>query len=504
MARVEKTVFISYRRTNVSWALAVYQNLTRNGFDVFFDYEDIGSGAFDKVILENIEARAHFVVLLTPSALAGCVDPDDWLRREIEFALQRERNIVPLMLEGFDFNSPTIRSQLTGKLAKLRRYNALEVPASYFDAAMERLRTERLHISLDAVLHPASIMAREAAVRNNNAARAAPVVPDKELTSTGIFEKAVGTKDPSAKRRYYDHAIRLKPDYAEAYNNRGNLLMREGQLEDALADYNHAVRLKPDYFKAYVNRGVTLHQLGDREAAIKDFNEAIRIAPGYAKAYYHRGITLKQQGRVDAALRDYTEAIRLKVDFAKAYNSRGITFFEQGDLDAALKDCTEAIRLRPNYAEAFNNRGTMRKQRGDLDGAISDYNEAIRLRRTYAEAFNNRGAALKLKGDLDGAVRDFNEAIRLNPAYADAYNDRGVVLHTRGDLDGALKDYNRATKLRPDSPRAYGNRARVWEQKADRSAALADLETYLQLGGGHLYGDQADVKIRIDELRGQA
>ena len=69
MARVEKTVFLSYRRTNAPWALAIYQNLTANGFDVFFDYNGIASGDFESVILENIKARAHFLIVLTPSAL---------------------------------------------------------------------------------------------------------------------------------------------------------------------------------------------------------------------------------------------------------------------------------------------------------------------------------------------------------------------------------------------------------------------------------------------------
>ena len=41
MARVEKTVFISYRRSDFPWALAIYQHLTHNGFDVFFDYKGI-------------------------------------------------------------------------------------------------------------------------------------------------------------------------------------------------------------------------------------------------------------------------------------------------------------------------------------------------------------------------------------------------------------------------------------------------------------------------------
>src|SRR5580765_1181730 len=108
MPHIEKTVFLSYRRTNSSWALAIFQNLTQHGYDVFFDYNGIASGDFERVILGNITARAHFVVLLTPSALKHCGDPTDWLRREIDTALATQRNTVPLMLEGFDFGTPKI------------------------------------------------------------------------------------------------------------------------------------------------------------------------------------------------------------------------------------------------------------------------------------------------------------------------------------------------------------------------------------------------------------
>src|SRR5580698_7940976 len=101
MGRIEKTVFISYRRTNIPWALAIFHNLTHHGYDVFFDFNGIASGDFERVILENIRARAHFLVLLTPSALERCSHPGDYFRLEIETALDLKRNVVPIMLEGF-------------------------------------------------------------------------------------------------------------------------------------------------------------------------------------------------------------------------------------------------------------------------------------------------------------------------------------------------------------------------------------------------------------------
>jgi len=154
MSRPEKTVFISYRRTDISWALAVYQYLTQYDYDVFFDYKSIPSGDFEQIIIGNIKARAHFLVILTPTALDRCNEPGDWLRREIETAIDERRNIVPIFFDGFDFSDPSVSEKLTGKLAKLKKYNGLEVPVGFFEAAMERLRQRYLDVALDAVLHP--------------------------------------------------------------------------------------------------------------------------------------------------------------------------------------------------------------------------------------------------------------------------------------------------------------------------------------------------------------
>src|SRR3954454_10894409 len=95
-------------------------------------------------------------VIHSPSALERCNEPNDWLRREIETALDSQRNTVPLMLEGFDFGTPKIATQLTGKLARLKQYNGLSIPPEYFLEAMGRLRDRYVNVPLSAVLHPVS------------------------------------------------------------------------------------------------------------------------------------------------------------------------------------------------------------------------------------------------------------------------------------------------------------------------------------------------------------
>jgi tetratricopeptide (TPR) repeat protein len=290
MARVEKTVFISYRRDHGGvWARAIYQDLVANGYDAFFDFQSINSGDFSRIIIENIKARAHFLVLLAPSALERCEDPDDWLRREIETAIDHKRNIVPILLESFDFGNPDAVKVLTGKLATLKKYNGLRIYAEYFEEGMVRLRNRYLNTALDAVLHPVSQNVQRATKEQQFAASNAQPVKQKELTANEWFEKGLSTTDLDEKIRYYSEAIRLKPDYAQAYNN----------------------------------RAVAYNIMGNIDAAIKDCADAIRINPKSANPQLVWGNARRVNGDLDGAIKNYTEAIRLKSDYADAYICRG-------------------------------------------------------------------------------------------------------------------------------------------------------------------------------------
>ncbi|MDH4371753.1 MAG: tetratricopeptide repeat protein, partial [Nitrospira sp.] len=361
MTQVEKTVFISYRRINESWALAVYLNLTHSGFDVFIDYEGIASGDFERVILENIRARAHFLVLLTPAALDRCDEPNDWLRREIEEALEARRNVVPLMLEGFDFRTPTIASKLTGKLARVQRYNGMTIKsAEHFNAAMTKLRDKFLNVPLDAVLHPASASAQQAAKDQKIAIAAASPVPDSESSALLWFERGYKASDPDQQILYYTEALRLWPNSAVTHYMRGLARSNMGDHDGAITDCTEALRLKPEDAEAYVTRGVVRDRKGDLNGAITDCTEAIRLKPNFAKAYVTRGVVCADMGDHDAAITDCTEALRLDPNDAAAYVNRGVVRGRMGDHDGAITDCTEALRLKPDVAEAYATRGLAR------------------------------------------------------------------------------------------------------------------------------------------------
>ena len=202
----------------------------------------------------------------------------------------------------------------------------------------------------------------------------------------------------------YDEAIRLKPDFAPAYSNRGLIKYALGKPNEAIVDSDRAIFLKPDVALFYLNRGMVRGALDKHKEAIVDHNSAIRLEPDFAEAYANRGNAKNKLGRHKEAIDDFDKAIHLKPDFALAYSNRGRTKSFLGKYEGAITDHDEAIRLKPHYAEAYYDRGITKSEHGKYESALEDYNEAIRLNLDHGHAYYNRGLTKQHLGKYESAL----------------------------------------------------------------------------------------------------
>ena len=138
----------------------------------------------------------------------------------------------------------------------------------------------------------------------------------KPITTWAMLSKDQGKLDEA--NASYTKALAIKPDYAEAYNNMGNVLKDQGKLEEALDALNKALALKPDDADAYYNMGNVLKDQGQLEEAVKALGKALSIKPDHAEAYNNIGNTLKELGRLTESEASFKKAIALNADFAEA------------------------------------------------------------------------------------------------------------------------------------------------------------------------------------------
>ena len=355
--RIEKTVFISYRRTNFPWALAIYQDLTHHGYDVFFDYLSIDSGNFEKVLIENIKARAHFLVILTPTALERCNEPGDWLRREIETAIDERRNIVPLMIETFGFGDSLVKDSLTGKIAILNSYNGLKVYSEYFFEAMAKLRERYLNVALSDIELPIlDLEAKKITETQKIAASKAPQVEKEELAAQEDLEikYLIETKTYIAQNDLeaylqeegvYRKAIELNPADASAYYRLGTFLYGQKRYQEAEGAFRKAIELNPAYANAYDYLGNSLRNVKRYQEAEAAYRKAIELNPREAFSYHNFGILLRNLKRYEEAVDAYRKAIELNPGEASSYHGLGISFYVLKRYDEAEAIFRQAIQL---------------------------------------------------------------------------------------------------------------------------------------------------------------
>lgn len=100
-------IFVSYRRTGgLDLARMLQLEMKCRGYNVFFDYNSLRSGQFDKEILKAIDSCKRFILILSEGCLDRCVNQDDWVRAEIVHAMRRGKKIVPMRRAGVGFRFP--------------------------------------------------------------------------------------------------------------------------------------------------------------------------------------------------------------------------------------------------------------------------------------------------------------------------------------------------------------------------------------------------------------
>lgn len=130
-------VFISYRRKYGAYvARLVYNELRNKGKNVFYDIKTMKSGRFDKQIRKAIQKSEYVIVVLTP----GCLDKrkeEDWMRKELEFALENDKQIINLLVDGFEFPE-----ELPENLKEVTKRHGIHINAEYIDSSLEALTVQ--------------------------------------------------------------------------------------------------------------------------------------------------------------------------------------------------------------------------------------------------------------------------------------------------------------------------------------------------------------------------
>jgi hypothetical protein len=110
----------------------------------------------------------------------------------------------------------------------------------------------------------------------------------------------------------YDGIIKIQPDMAGAYHNRGLAYFKLGNYSQAQRDLTQAIQKDPTQAAlSYRVRGATYIATEDYVSALADFNRSIQLDPKSAEAVFLRGLVYVQTGMKEEARADFEQVLKM-------------------------------------------------------------------------------------------------------------------------------------------------------------------------------------------------
>jgi tetratricopeptide (TPR) repeat protein len=297
--------------------------------------------------------------------------------------------------------------------------------------------------------------------------------------------------------------------FAMSHYSLGNVYLKKGLDDEALAEYATAISMADCVPKAHLNRGVIFFGRNDYAAAEREFNlelekcgispeahnnlsvllrlegrseealsqarAAVAARPQYFDAYANEILALRMLGRRDEALATADSLVSTFPEYMAGHYLRGLMLAERGSSQDAEKELrliisenhrssVEKYDLSTIYSRqagygyqpervvglAYYELGLLQVRAGQIDSAMTCFIMAVERLPDDADALANLALAYDHKKMYEEALESFEKAISLNPENPLLYYNYGLTLGKLGRLDDAVSSFRRALDLKPD------------------------------------------------------
>ncbi len=184
-----------------------------------------------------------------------------------------------------------------------------------------------------------------------------------------LFVQSVKEKD-EAKRKsmleeavvHLKNAVRIHPQYKNAYLLLGNCYNNLKLYEESIAAYGMALRLDPDFKDATDNLGITYREAGlyfgetehNPQKALQYIEKAYQTRPDEYETLRLLGVAYGSMGKIDKALEFFEKAHAQKPDDAMANYNLGITYQYNGNAEKASIYLAKAEELEPGILQKMS------------------------------------------------------------------------------------------------------------------------------------------------------
>lgn len=209
------------------------------------------------------------------------------------------------------------------------------------------------------------------------------------------------------------------PHHADSLRMMGALAHHARKDEVAIDFVRRAIRSDPNNSQYHSSLGQLLLAQGDRNEAIRSLETAAAIDPRSPEISFYLGNAFYANGDVRRAIDSYRRSLAIDQRSAVTLNNLALALRVAGEMEEAMAAHRESLRIDPTSADSHSNYGGTLHELGLFDDAMAEFRQALKINPELIEAKGSLGLSLLLQGDLLEGFRLYESRLSLKQRYRD-------------------------------------------------------------------------------------
>ena len=355
-----------------------------------------------------------------------------------------------------------------------------------------------------------------------------PRWPQAAIASVDVGDYLSSGAEPAKSVEWYERALAVRPDYADAYQALGHFYSLQGEIEKAAEAYEKATALDPSFKGSFNNLGNAYASMGEFEKARVAYQRAIALDAEFVDAYLNLGNLHANHRDFEKARIQFDRVLQLDPKSTEALRALGELAISEGQRDKADDYFRRIVQIEPEKSDGYLLLGESSLSRRNFDDAeknlrlaiskdpksrdarfllansyasssrpeeaLREMDEIIELEPKMLDAYVAKAQLLMVLGKTSEAATPLQKALRVNPESAAVHGNLGSIYGKLGRTNDALNHLQEAVRLDPNFADAYFELSQIWEKRGDQAIALMYLNQAVRRG------DHPAAKQRLQEL----
>ncbi|MCY3412213.1 MAG: tetratricopeptide repeat protein [Candidatus Heimdallarchaeota archaeon] len=290
----------------------------------------------------------------------------------------------------------------------------------------------------------------------------------------------------------YKKVLEIDPDHLEALYEMGELLKKQGELEEARECFLKIKSIDPEYkdskdllqqiddalIALYTNDGNENLKKKKYQDAINLYNKALDINPNNPDVLLLKAKAYQKKGGLKEAHKTIDSLLKIDNKHREGLYEKGVLYLQEKDYENAIKILERTLKEHPGYEEAkaqlnfakssrakqCMENGNVLFRRKQYSKAVQAYDCVIKYNPSNKFAHNNKGLALKFLDKTQEGIKCYKAAIEIDPTFKNAWNNLGIATVDSGYPLSALPHYDKALEIDPKYKQAWNNKGLAYHQ----------------------------------------